>query len=378
MKKNMRAIRLMIMRKLSNKRIAILLLILAAIGCLVYGVRSVWNLIPPAVAEIVKNPDLQRLGGLTYVLSPDTAGFKESYPDADADLALDAAVDMLQRMQGRFGYVKTDKGYINRDIQNFFDAGIPIEGVEIDDFILDTPVSVTRSGENIALSLPGIINADRERFMALIFGKSNMKFQMVDDKSTQAFLNHYRTNFNDTFNSDGSLVDPSIIPSFTEVIPYKDSYVVALREGVVIDHSVIENIGIAQCSETETAIISAENKARGGDYYGISFELSELGKTAFKDYNEKNPAERVVLNLDGIALGVFEKEVMMLDDFILTGQWNETEAKTLMLPFYNVFYPMEYRIEDENFYFAGMGDVYRNIYKGLESYYGDGEVVLYK
>ncbi len=93
----------------------------------------------------------------------------------------------------------------------------------IDKFGLTSPVIRQQGDDRIYIEIPGA--ADSESVNTIIMGKGILNFRLVDENATAAVMSYYREN-GILFNSDGKLIDPSIIPSDCEVFGYyeKDDY----------------------------------------------------------------------------------------------------------------------------------------------------------
>jgi len=81
----------------------------------------------------------------------------------------------------------------------------------IDQFGLTEP-SIRRQGpEQILVEIPG--SADPERINDIIMGRGSLTFHIVDEEATAAFNAHYRMNPFSTFDAQGNLLDPTIVPA---------------------------------------------------------------------------------------------------------------------------------------------------------------------
>jgi len=80
----------------------------------------------------------------------------------------------------------------------------------IDRFGLTEPVIRQQGSDQIYVEIPGM--ADPERINDIIMGKGSLAFHIVDDEATSTFNNYYYAHPTDTFNAQGELIDPSILP----------------------------------------------------------------------------------------------------------------------------------------------------------------------
>ena len=104
----------------------------------------------------------------------------------------------------------------------------------IDKFGLTSPVIRQQGEDRIYIEIPGA--ADGESVNTLIMGKGILNFRLVDREATQAFNTYYLEHAANTFNADGKLIDPSIIPDDCEVMGLyqKDDYGLDERTGWLV------------------------------------------------------------------------------------------------------------------------------------------------
>ena len=104
----------------------------------------------------------------------------------------------------------------------------------IDKFGLSSPVIRQQGEDRIYIEIPGA--ADGESVNTLIMGKGILNFRLVDNDATEKFNQYYVAHAANTFNADGNLIDPSIIPSDCEVIGLytKDDYGLDERIGYLV------------------------------------------------------------------------------------------------------------------------------------------------
>ena len=138
-----------------------------------------------ALKDLQKNAvqlGLDLSGGLSIVLQADMDALQErvgrSLNEADREDAVERALDVLNSRIDRFG--------------------------------LTEPVIRRQGVDQIYVEIPG--TADPERINDIIMGKGSLAFHIVDEEATQAFNSFYNANPAYTFNSQGELSDPSIVP----------------------------------------------------------------------------------------------------------------------------------------------------------------------
>ena len=138
-----------------------------------------------ALKELQKNAvqlGLDLSGGLSIVLQADMDALKEKLGrdlnDHDREDAMERALDALNNRIDRFG--------------------------------LTEPVIRRQGQDQIYVEIPG--TADPERINSIIMGRGSLAFHMVDMDATNEFNNYYNSHPATTFDTQGQLLDPSIVP----------------------------------------------------------------------------------------------------------------------------------------------------------------------
>ena len=135
--------------------------------------------------------------------------------------------------------VAAQKGSVSVDNEAEFREQAMNQAIEtlrgrIDKFGLSEPVIRKQGEDRIYIELPGAAEADR--INTIILGKGILNIRLVDSAATAAFTEYYRTHIADTFTASGRLLDPSVIPSDTEVLGLyeKDNYGLDERKGYLV------------------------------------------------------------------------------------------------------------------------------------------------
>jgi preprotein translocase subunit SecD len=110
------------------------------------------------------------------------------------------------------------------DPEDAMNRALEVLNSRIDRFGLTEPVIRRQGTDQIYVEIPGA--ADPERINSIIMGKGSLAFHIVDQEAAAAFQQYYAANPTTTFNSEGKLINPSIIPGDTMVMGVygKDSY----------------------------------------------------------------------------------------------------------------------------------------------------------
>ena len=161
----------------------------------------------------------------------------------------------------------------------------------IDKFGLTSPVVRQQGEDRIYIEIPGA--ADRESVNTIIMGKGVLNFRLVDENATNAFNAYYAMNPAGTFNSDGKLMDPSIIPDDTEVMGYyvKDDYGLDERMGFIVVKKEIALDG----EHVRSAQVAADQKTNQPE---VNFVLDSEGAVIFGQFTGAHVGERLAIVSD--------------------------------------------------------------------------------
>ena len=131
-------------------------------------------------------------------------------------IVLQANMDALRDKLGR--------NLTDADREDAVNRALDVLNTRIDRFGLTEPVIRRQGQDQIYVEIPG--TADPERINSIIMGRGSLGFYMVDTDATQTFNDYYNAHPATTFNSQGELVDPSIIPADVVVrgVYDKDQY----------------------------------------------------------------------------------------------------------------------------------------------------------
>lgn len=161
----------------------------------------------------------------------------------------------------------------------------------IDKFGLSSPV-IRQQGENrIYIEIPGA--ADSSSINTIIMGKGILNFRLVDQQATENFNNYYYQHAASTFNSEGKLIDPSIIPSDCEVMGLysKDDYGLDERTGYLVVKKEIALDG----KHVKSAQVSADNVTNQPE---VNFVLDTEGASIFATFTAANVGKPLAIVSD--------------------------------------------------------------------------------
>jgi preprotein translocase subunit SecD len=131
-------------------------------------------------------------------------------------IVLQADFDALQVLLGR--------PLTEEDRTDAMNRALEVLNSRIDRFGLTEPVIRRQGADQIYVEIPG--TADPERINDIIMGKGSLAFHMEDTEATEAFTTYYRNHPTTTFDSEGNLIDPTIVPADVKVLGVyiKDRY----------------------------------------------------------------------------------------------------------------------------------------------------------
>lgn len=161
----------------------------------------------------------------------------------------------------------------------------------IDRFGLTEPVIRQQGEDRIYIEIPG--EGQGTSMNAIIQGNGLLTFRLVDDDATEAFYQYYAAHLADTFDANGKLIDPSIIPADCEIIGMyvKDEYgldqfyrYMAIKKEVALDGKHITNV-------------MTSKDQFGQD--GVDLTLDVEGGAIFGEFTGKNVGKRLAIVSDG-------------------------------------------------------------------------------
>lgn len=161
----------------------------------------------------------------------------------------------------------------------------------IDQFGLSNPVIRQQGEDRIYIEIPGANNA--EQVNSIIKGKGILNFRLVDEDATNQFRSYYYSNLSETFNKDGTLKDPSMVPDDVEILGVytKDAYgldefveYIALKKEIAMDGRFVK---------------SAEVERDQMGQIGVDFTLDMEGAEIFAEFTGAHVGERLAVVSDG-------------------------------------------------------------------------------
>jgi preprotein translocase subunit SecD len=161
----------------------------------------------------------------------------------------------------------------------------------IDRFGLTSPVIRQQGDDRIYIEIPGAAQTDA--INTIIMGKGILNFRLVDGNATTAFQNYYTQHAASTFNADGTLVDPSIIPDDCEIMGQyeKDDYGLDERTGYLVVKKAIALDG----QHIKSAEVGTDNLTNRPE---VDFVLDSEGAGIFGKFTGEHKGENLAIVSD--------------------------------------------------------------------------------
>jgi len=243
----------------------------------------------------------------------------------------------------------------------------------IDQFGLTEPVIRRQGNDQIYVEIPG--TADPERINDIIMGKGSLTFQLEDSDATEAFYNYYRANPTTTFDSNGNLLNPSIIPADTVILGCytKDRYGLDEQQrnldGSLRFIAVKREVGL-DGNYIESAIVERNNMDGKPE---VIFNLSAEGGDIFYRLTSANVDRNLAIILDDKVKSSPRISTGIRDRGTITG-FSSEEAENLALVLRTAAFPVELDVASQQSIGASMGE--DTIRQGLYALLGGIAAVL--
>jgi len=229
----------------------------------------------------------------------------------------------------------------------------------IDKFGLTSPVIRQQGEDRIYIEIPGA--ADRESINSIIMGKGILNFRLVDENATNAFNAYYAQNPANTFNSDGKLIDPSIIPDDCEVMGYyvKDDYGLDERTGFIAVKKEIALDG----EHVKSAIVSADQTTNQPE---VNFILDSEGAQIFAEFTGAHVNERLAIVSDNkVKSAATIKQAINGGQVNLSGGFSVEEAQNIQKVLQTASLSVPLEVESQQVVGASLGE--QAIHQGLNA-----------
>ncbi|MDR1469467.1 MAG: protein translocase subunit SecD [Spirochaetaceae bacterium] len=255
-------------------------------------------------------------------------------------IILQADLDALQEKLGR--------PLTQADRDDAVNRALEVLNNRIDQFGLTEPV-IRRQGEDqIYVEIPG--NADPERINDIIMGKGSLAFHIVDDEATTVFYEYYNAHPATTFDAQGNLLDPSIVPDDVIVRGRytKDRY--GLDE--FVDYIAIKKEVGLDGNHIKSAIVDREDLAGKPQ---VSFILDSEGGEIFYALTSANVKKPMAIVLDDRVKSWATIQEPIRESVRLSG-FDMDEANNIALLLRTAALPVELEVASQQTIGASMGE----------------------
>jgi len=243
----------------------------------------------------------------------------------------------------------------------------------IDRFGLTEPVIRRQGNDQIYVEIPG--TADPERINDIIMGKGSLTFHLMDDEATESFYSHYNMNPFNTFDTNGNLLYPSIIPADTMVLGVykKDRYGLdeqdRNRDGVLSYIVVKKEIGL-DGNYIEEAYVERNNMDNKPE---VAFKLSSEGGEIFYRLTSANLKKSLAIVMDDKVRSYPTIQAAIQERGTISG-FDQSSAENLALVLRTAALPVELEVASQQSIGASLGE--DTIAQGLYALLGGVALVL--
>ena len=256
----------------------------------------------------------------------------------------------LEALQQRLGRPLTEE-----DRLDAMNRALEVLNSRIDRFGLTEPVIRRQGTDQVYVEIPG--TADPERINDIIMGKGSLAFHMEDSAATEAFYNYYYANPTATFNSDGSLVDPAIVPADVKVLGVytKDRY--GLDEQARNADGSLRYVAVKKEVGLDGNHIQSAVAERGGwdNQPRVTFMLDSEGGDIFYKLTSANVKKPLTLVLDDRVKSVAVINEPIRDAVQLSG-FGADEANNIALTLRTAALPVELEVANQQSIGPSMGE----------------------
>jgi preprotein translocase subunit SecD len=228
------------------------------------------------------------------------------------------------------------------------DQALEVLNSRIDRFGLTEPVIRRQGTDQIYVEIPGA--ADPERINSIIMGKGNLAFHIVDREATTAFNTYYNSHPTTTFDTEGNLLDPTIIPSDVIIrgVYGKDQYGLDEFTGYT---AIKKEVGL-DGNHIQSAIVE-RNSLDGKPE--VTFMLDAAGGEIFYQLTSAHVQEPLAIVLDERVKSQATITTHIREAVRLTG-FGLDEANNIALTLRTAALPVELEVVNQQAIGASMGE----------------------
>jgi preprotein translocase subunit SecD len=280
-------------------------------------------------------------------------------------IVLQADMDALQEKLGRSLNEEDRTDAVNRALE--------VLNNRIDRFGLTEPVIRRQGSDQIYVEIPG--SADPERINDIIMGKGSLAFHMVDTEAAEAFENYYRANPTTTFDDEGVLRNPTIVPADVMIrgVYIKDRYGLDEQarntDGSLRYTALKKEVGL-DGNHIRSAVVERNNLDGKPE---VTFMLDTEGGEIFYRLTSANVGKPLAIVLDDRVKSQATIQSAIRDAVRLTG-FGQDEANNIALTLRTAALPVELEVANQQSIGASMGE--DTIRQGLYALLG-GIIVVF-
>jgi preprotein translocase subunit SecD len=281
-------------------------------------------------------------------------------------IVLQADMDALQE--------KLERSLTDADRTDAVNRALEVLNNRIDRFGLTEPVIRRQGSDQIYIEIPG--SADPERINDIIMGKGSLAFHMVDIEATDTFNNYYRTHPITTFDNEGNLLDPTIVPSDVMIrgVYAKDRYGLdeqtRTADGILRYSALKKEVGL-DGNHIRSAVVDRDNLDGKPE---VTFMLDSEGGEIFYRLTSANVGKPLAIVLDGRVKSQATIQSAIRDAVRLTG-FGQDEANNIALTLRTAALPVELEVINQQSIGASMGE--DTIEQGMYALLGGSVMVFF-
>ena len=250
---------------------------------------------------------------------------------------------------------KVGRNLTDADQTDAMNRALEVLNNRIDRFGLTEPVIRQQGSDQIYVEIPG--SADPERINSIIMGRGSLVFHMVDEEATSTFNSYYNAYPASTFDSQGNLLNPTIVPADVIIrgVYVKDQYgldeqrrnsygnldYVALKREVGLDGNHIQSAEVNR------------NSLDGRPE--VTFMLDSEGGDIFYRLTSANIGKPLAIVLDDRVKSQATINSAIRDAVRLTG-FSAEEAENIALTLRTAALPVELEVVNQQSIGASMGE----------------------
>lgn len=249
--------------------------------------------------------------------------------------------------------VKAQKDNVTADEQTLRQAAMQ-QALEtltsrIDRFGLSSPTIRQQGEDRIYIELPG--SAETDQINSIIQGRGILNFRLVDTDATQAFNSYFMQHSDNTFDSRGRLIDPSIIPDDCEVFGYytTDEYGLDQRTGYLV----VKKDIILDGKHIKSARVGTEDLTNRPS---VNFTLDVEGTAIFGEFTSANVGKNLAILSDNrIKSNATIQNAITGGQVAITG-FGQEEARNLEKVLQTAWLDVPLSVESQQVIGASLGD----------------------